>query len=241
MKKPIIVISPQNKPMEKPFDSVYNYSNNFNFSAILRNGGIPVMPSFLNEKEALELMENADGLFLTGGADINPALYGENKLEVCGEVEDKRDLSDYALLKASLKLKKPILCVCRGFQIANVFFGGTLYQDIPSQLKSFVKHSDYENYNNECSHKIIIEKNTPIYNLIGEKEIFVNSLHHQAVKKLASNFKAMAYAEDKIIESRYLLDDYQWLRAYQWHPEMIDSIYGNKIIKDFISESYLEK
>lgn len=237
MKLPLIVLTPQNMPMEEPFDKPYNYSNGYNTSAIVNAGGVPVIPTFLNEEQAMALMEKADGLVMTGGADINPALYGEEKMAECGTVEDARDKSDYALLKAALALKKPVLCICRGCQIANVYFGGSMYQDIPTQLPSRLKHSDYPNYMNEITHTIRIEEGSPLHKLLGKTEIGVNSLHHQGIKDIGSGVVPMAWSDDGLVESWYLDSAYQWLRAYQWHPEMIaGSENSDTILKDFISQ-----
>ena len=239
MKTPIIVLTPQNMPMEAPFDKPYNYSNGYNTSAILKWGGMPVIPTYLDEEQAMTLMEKADGLLMTGGADIDPALYGEEKMEQCGTIEYERDKSDIALLKAALALKKPVLCICRGCQIANVYFGGTMYQDIPTQAPSELKHSFYEypQLTEETTHNIKVLKDTPLYRLFGEEEFGVNSLHHQAVKDLGKGVVPMAYATDGILESWYLDSEDQWLRAYQWHPEMINTGHHSEVlITDFINE-----
>lgn len=236
MKKPIIVLTPRNKPMEAPFDMVYNFSNGFNFNAISNRGGIPIMAGMLDDAQAEQLMENADGLFLTGGADVDPKLYGEEIMECCGKIEYDRDKSDYALLKAALKFKKPIIGICRGCQIANVYLGGTMYQDIKTQVGDKISHPVYDDHRNETTHSINVVKDTPLYNLFGEESFGVNSLHHQAIKDLAPNVKAMAYAPDGIIESWYLESNDQWIRAYQWHPEMQqDNSHNLRIFEDFIN------
>ncbi len=236
MKKPIIVLSPQSKPMEAPFDMVYNFSNGFNFNAISQRGGIPIISEMVDNNQAEQLMEKSDGLFLTGGADVNPELYGEEILNYCGIIEHDRDKSDYALIKAAIKLKKPIIGICRGCQIANVYLGGTMYQDIQAQVGDKINHNVYDEHKNETTHSINIVKDTPLYSLFGEESFGVNSLHHQAIKNLAPNTKAMAFSSDGIIESWYLESNTQWIRAYQWHPEMQqDNSHNLKIFKDFIN------
>ncbi len=237
MKKPLIVLTVQNMPMEEPFDQPYNYSNAYNTRGVLVGGGLPLLPPFLTEELADQLMAQADGLMMTGGADINPDLYGEEKLDCCGSIEDDRDKSDLALLKAALKYKKPVLCICRGCQMANVYFGGTMYQDIATQLSDSIKHSNYAEYGKNNAHTIRIEKDSPLYQLLGEETIGVNSLHHQGVKDIAPGVVPMAWSEDGLVESWYLDSRDQWLRAYQWHPEMIDgNPHSEAIFKDFISQ-----
>lgn len=241
MKIPFIVLTPQNMPMEAPFeDAAYNYSNTYNTRAILKNGGMPIIPTFLSEEQALELMERADGLFMTGGADINPALYKEEVMDCCGKIEFDRDDSDIALMKAALKLKKPILCICRGAQLGNVVFGGSMYQDLPTQRKSDVVHSDYADRENG-THIVNIVEGTPLHKLLGVDTIGVNTLHHQATKDIAPGVVPMAFAEDGLLESWYYDSEDQWIRAYQWHPEMMAPCgHNDAIIKDFIRQCIKE-
>lgn len=237
MKKPLIILTPQNMPMEEPFDLPYNYSNGYNTRGIVMGGGLPVIPPFLTEEDAELLMQQADGLMMTGGADVDPALYGEEKMECCGTIEYDRDKSDPALLKAALKYKKPVLCICRGCQLANVYFGGTLYQDIPTQRPSDVKHSVYvyPDFKQEISQRVNVVEGSPLHRLCGELQLGTNSLHHQAIKDIAPGLVPMAYASDGLLESWYLDSADQWMRAYQWHPEMMDNSSASKaILKDFI-------
>ena len=219
MKKPMIVLSPQRMPMEAPFSGDYHYTNSFNTAAILKAGGLPVLPPFLTEAEARSLMEQADGLFLTGGADIDPALYSQEKAPACGELQPERDASDLALLRAALALQKPVLCICRGFQLGNAFLGGTLYQDLATEFESTVQHRASDRYA-QAVHPVDLAENTPLSGLLGKNRLEVNSLHHQAVRTLAPTLKAMAYAPDGLVESWYLDSRTQWMRGYQWHPEM---------------------
>ena len=223
MKKPVIVLSPQAMPMEQPFRQHYHYTNNFNMSAIRRAGGLPVLPPFLDEAEALALMETADGLFLTGGDDLSPALYGQATLPACGTVDERRDASDYHLLAAALALHKPVLCLCRGCQIANVYFGGSLYQDIPTQYQTTLHHSAYDTYAQERAHTVTLVPGSPLHALLGETAIPVNSLHHQGIRTLADGLAPMAWAPDGILEGFCLTQPKQWLWGLQWHPEMLEA------------------
>ena len=201
MKKPLIVLSPQAMPMEAPFQSSYHFTNRYNIDAIRRAGGLPVLSGFLGQEEAEALLQQADGLFLTGGGDLSPALYGETPKTEFDELDPERDASDYCLLTAALKLHKPILCICRGFQLVNVYLGGTLYQDVPSQYQTDLRHSncDYPDYTRETAHTVRLVEGTPLQRLLGETEFPVNSLHHQAVCQLAPCLKPMAYATDGIL------------------------------------------
>ena len=237
MKRPVIVLTPTNMPMEAPFELPYNYTNAYNTRGILQNGGLPVMPPFLTEEQADQLMSMADGLFMTGGADIDPALYNEEVRECCGTIEYDRDKSDIALMKAAMKYKKPILCICRGCQLGNVVLGGSMYQDIATQYSDKIKHSDYDAHKGEDTHTIDVVKGTPLYDLFGEDSFGINSLHHQGIKDIAPKVIPMAYAPDGLVEAWYYDSDDQWIRAYQWHPEMQDdNTHNNRILADFLRQ-----
>ncbi len=237
MKTPLIILTPRKMKMEAPFENEgYSYSNTFNTDAIVNHGGLPVIPPFLNRQQAEELMAKADGLFMTGGADIDPALYGEETMDCCGEIEYDRDKSDIALFKAAMKLKKPILCICRGAQLGNVILGGSMYQDLPTQIGDKVNHSDYPAYG-KAVHDVKVMAGTPLHRLTGMDVIGTNALHHQGIKKLAPGVIPMGHTEDGLVESWYYDSDEIWIRAYQWHPEMMRSYdVHNLLIKDFIRQ-----
>ena len=236
MKKPVIVISPQTYDVKGlPFELNMYATPEKNAWQLQQRGAIPILPSFLNEEEAEQLMAMADGLFMTGGADVDPALYGEQVEEFCGEIEKDRDVSDMNLLKAAAKLKKPIFSVCRGSQMTNVFFGGKLYQDLATQLGDEIKHPDFFTTKTEESHTVKIVEGTPLHKLLGKDSIGVNSTHHQGYKVLGEKLIPMAYAPDGLVESFYLDDESQWVRCYQWHPEMQDFNENmDKILQDFV-------
>ena len=236
MKKPVIAISPQSTPVALGDFRIKLYSTMYdNADCFIERGALPVIPPFYSYEDAEEFMSHCDGLFLTGGADINPAIYKEQKQDYCGAIQYDRDESDLALIKAATKLKKPIMGVCRGSQLMNAFFGGTLYQDLPTQHPSDIKHTDLAKITKEESHYIDIVKDSPLHKLLGEDRIFVNSSHHQGYKTLGPKSIPMAYAPDGLVESFYLDDSSHWVRAYQWHPEMQeDNPRKDKLLNDFI-------
>ncbi len=236
MKTPFIVLTPAKMKMEEPFDQRYTYTNGYNTEAILRAGGVPVVAGFMTDEQAMEFMAKADGLFMTGGADIEPALYGEEKQPYCATTQPDRDASDHALFKAAMALKKPIICVCRGCQIGNVFLGGSMYQDLPTQLPSDVKHSVYPEYMKEATHTVKVEEGSPLHKLTGATEFGVNSLHHQGIKTIGEGVVPMAWSPDGLVESWYYDSEDQYIRAYQWHPEMsANSVNGINIFEDFMA------
>jgi putative glutamine amidotransferase len=141
---------------------------------------------------------------------------------------------EFAVFKHVFPTQKPVLAICRGMQFVNVALGGTLYQDIPSQLPSAMLHKQSEP-KTEYAHEIQVLEDTPLYRLLGKNTMRVNSFHHQAVKRLGSGLVVMATAADGIIEAAYVPGD-RYFRAYQWHPEgLVKTCADNeKIIQEFI-------
>lgn len=188
--------------------------------AVACAGGIPVMlhPS---EDEAVldQLIESCDGFIFSGGQDIEPALYGEEKLNSCEECMPERDSYEMKFLKLVLDCNKPVLGICRGIQVFNVLLGGSLYQDVPSQLGTAVKHRA-EVVGEAAMHTITVCGNTPLAKLTGDSVINVNSFHHQAIKMPAPGLEIMAKAEDGVVEAVYLPEK-SFAVAVQWHPELM--------------------
>ena len=221
MKKPLIVITPQRMAMEQPYQGGYYYSNSFHCAAVTEAGGIPLIPPFLPEADADQLIARCDGLLMSGGADVVPSLYGQQPIAAIGKTEPDRDESDLILLRAALKYHKPILCICRGFQLTNAYLGGTLYQDLPSQRGGPLDHSREDCYGSAV-HTVTPVPGTPLDELFGSGPLEVNSLHHQAVEQLAPSLRCCAEAPDGLVEAWYLPGEGQWLRGYQWHPELLE-------------------
>ncbi len=210
--------------------------------AIESAGGIPILIPYVKNTDIYDdFIEICDGIFITGGADIDPRRYGKDKNNTCGAIQPLRDEMELYILDEALCKNKPVLAVCRGVQLLNVGLGGTLYQDIPTEYPSEINHTQTEG-RFIPSHKVKIVKDTPLFELIGKDKMTANSFHHQAIMDLAEGLKPMAYAEDGIIEAVYLpARDY--VRGYQWHPErLFDSDGGNrKIFLDFIKACNMEK
>ena len=203
--------------------------------AIEAAGGIPLVFPYVENGDTLELMISAcDGIFFTGGADISPKRYGEEIKPACGEIQKNRDALEFEAFGKAFALKKPILAICRGAQLVNVALGGTLYQDIPSELATDISHRQSAS-ELEFSHSVNINKNTPLAALLGAERIQANSFHHQALKRLGEGLCVMATADDGVVEAVYY-SGAQYIRAYQWHPERLcqKDAYNRKIFDDFI-------
>lgn len=180
--------------------------------AIMKAGGTAVLlPVIYTREQADALLCTLDGIVFSGGVDVNPAWYGEELLNETVEVDPVRDLSDSLLSRAALASGKPILGICRGEQLLNVILGGSLYQDIPSQVEGHGIHGG------GARHLIQIEKGSFLYDILGVETLEVNSYHHQAVKDPAPGIKIAARSEDGIVEAYEA--DRIW--AVQFHPEKL--------------------
>jgi putative glutamine amidotransferase len=192
--------------------------------AVAENGGVPVvLPTIDNEEILRRYLKELDGLVLVGGADIPPAAYGQEPHETVKPLPAQRYDFERKLIGLWLDSGKPILGVCLGMQFTNVVAGGTLIQDIPSQVGKTINHRKY--------HRVRIEPDSSLAEILGGDEALVFSNHHQAVGSLGSGLKVVARSEDGVIEALERLDGGFGLFV-QWHPEQTDdamhrdAIYG---------------
>lgn len=173
-----------------------------------------VVPSLITPDHAADVIAAVAGLMLTGGEDVDPRYYGEARHARLEETDGGRDAVELALYRAARERRVPILAICRGIQLVNVAEGGTLYQDLPTQHPSSVTHAG-----TNARHDLRIEPGTLVERVAGRPPS-VNSRHHQAVKTLAGPLRAVAWAEDGVIEALEWKDQAAgWLVAVQWHPE----------------------
>ncbi|MFD1008506.1 MULTISPECIES: gamma-glutamyl-gamma-aminobutyrate hydrolase family protein [Oceanisphaera] len=190
--------------------------------AIENSGGIPVIiPVMQNQDNLPELLSRLDGLFLTGGSDIDPQLYGELPRAGLGDINPQRDAHELALVRYALAhMDYPILGICRGLQLLNVAAEGTLYQDLASQRPSDLHHT---NWNAPKHHPVFtadISSGSRLAAAFDALAMPINSYNHQAVKELAPGFQATMTAPDGLIEG-IEKDGNRWVCAVQWHPEMM--------------------
>ncbi|MDP3437187.1 MAG: gamma-glutamyl-gamma-aminobutyrate hydrolase family protein [Bacteroidales bacterium] len=188
--------------------------------SVIRAGGVPlVLPITLDPAIMAQMLDRVDGLIMTGGEDIDPLKwFGEEPVPGMGEIVPARDSFDIALIRMAVGRGMPLLGICRGHQLLNVAFGGTLYQDIPSQVKgSSVKHSQ-KAPRYYGTHTINIEKGSLLNKQIGLEKVAVNSYHHQAVKDVAPGFKVTARSVDGIVEAMEKIGSTK-VFSVQFHPE----------------------
>ena len=186
--------------------------------SVVRAGGVPfVMPICKDENIIKKMIENVDGVIMTGGVDIHPFRFNEEPKPKIGEISKERDDFDFLIMKHAFEKNKPIFGICRGIQLINVFFGGTLIQDINSQKNTNILHSQTAP-RDIATHKIKIKKDSVIFDIFG-KSAEVNSFHHQAIGKLSKDFKITSAANDGIIESIEFKKKDRFILGVQWHPE----------------------
>ena len=182
-------------------------------------GGIPVVLPLTEDEQVLgQLANDVDGFLMTGGQAVSPALYGEERLDSCGETLPVRDGMESRLFQLCLERDVPVLGICRGIQLMNVLLGGTLYQDLPSQRPTQTEHHMSPPYDRPV-HQVEICKGTPLFDLIQTERMDVNSYHHQAVRDKAPALQTMAVSEDGLIEA-VCLPERPFVWAVQWHPEL---------------------
>ncbi|MBN2175569.1 MAG: gamma-glutamyl-gamma-aminobutyrate hydrolase family protein [Bacteroidales bacterium] len=177
----------------------------------------------LSYDSALIILKSCDGLLLTGGTDIYPGRHGkEQDTSRCWEPDFKRDSLEFLLVDNAIQLKKPILGVCRGHQVLNVYFGGSLIIDIPSDLDTLIKHMVPDTYG--TYHEIHIKKESLLFDITGRTSGMVNSNHHQGIDVMAVALEGAAFTDDYLIEAVNLkyYEDEPFLLGVQWHPERMD-------------------
>ncbi len=190
--------------------------------AVADNGGVPVvLPTVDDERVLQKYLDTLDGLVIIGGDDIPPEAYGEQSDKTVKPLTKERYEFERKLIARWLARGKPVLGVCLGMQFTNVVSGGTMIQDIPSEVGTKVNHKAY--------HRVQIEPGSSLAKLLGTTEASVLSNHHQAVDKLGKNLRPIAHAEDGVVEALERTDGPFGLFV-QWHPEsMTDLAHRNAI------------
>jgi len=186
---------------------------------------------------AMLLLEKCSGVLMSGGADVHPAYYDQPEDTVLCEIDPYRDTVEMAVLQRAIDLGLPIFGICRGLQVINVFFGGSLYPDIPERFSKAVIHRAEEGAP-ELSHPVSLVANTLIWSLSGVDSSEVNTFHHQGIDRLADNLRATAYSPDKLIEAiEYSQPQgHPFMMAVQWHPERMaaDHPLSAPLAKEFV-------
>ena len=213
------------------------YVNEDYADAVIKAGATPLVLSINDEDSVIdEYINIIDGLILSGGHDVDPRNYEENPNPKLGQVLPERDSFDLKLLKKAKEKNIPILGICRGFQLINVSYGGSLWQDLSYSDKDYIKHNQV--YGPEITtHSIKVEEGTKLHNIFKKDTLSVNSFHHQIIKNLGQGLKLSAQAPDGVVEA-FEDPNYSFLLGVQFHPEMLhrvkDEMQGlfNELVKE---------
>lgn len=198
------------------------YSNNRAYvHAVEHAGGVPILIPFLHDFRMFDtLLPRLDGLLLSGGIDIDPALYGETPHPLCEQPDKELDDIELKLANWALQEDIPTLGVCRGMQILNVALGGTLYQDIHAQRPHSLHHSHRHMSRDYLAHRVNVLSGSRLEQLLGPDSFMVNSLHHQAVHMPGHDVVISGTADDGIAEILEV-NGHRFILAAQFHPEEI--------------------
>lgn len=220
------------------------YVNRDYASSVLRAGGTPLLLPIICDAAAMQQQIAAvDAILISGGQDVQPHHYNEEPSPLLEAVCPERDEYEMAVVKQAFSLGKPIFGVCRGLQLINVVFGGSLYQDItnyfpsaPFQHTQKIKKEDA--HQNDEPHTVDIAQNSWLSSVFEKETLITNSFHHQAVKDLAPGFRVNARAKDGVIEGIEKIDG-SFVMGVQWHPEMMTEKHPDmqKLFCAFVTEA----
>ena len=197
------------------------YLARFYSEAVAAAGGVPVHISLIPDAEVVgDIVSRLDGVLLPGSAsDVDPLRYGREPHTKLGAVHPLKDETDLLLLKELEGRRLPLLAICFGMQVWNVSRGGSLIQDIVSQVPSALKHEQGAP-RERPSHSLSINPESLLGSLAGEVSASVNSHHHQAIEKLGEDLQASAWSADGLVEAVEDVREGRWALGVQWHPEL---------------------
>ncbi len=221
-------------PTTLPFD----YLKRVYFEAIENFGGVPILlPNLTNLELVEDWLKIVKGILVTGGEDVHPSFYSEEILSDKVEVTNERDYLEIELIKKSKEKEVPVLGICRGPQIINVAFGGSLYQDLALRKEFTLEHNNSGKPKYSNRHQIVIAESSKLHNILGKKEVWVNTYHHQILKNIAPGYIASALSkDDQVIEA--IEHKNSRIMAVQWHPEMmLEEESSQRLFKWLIDEA----
>ena len=203
--------------------------------AIENAGGHMTIALPNSEDSIATLMSEVDGLFLTGGDDIHPKHYGETfEPHYNGKVDEPRYDLENKLIGVALERNMPILGICHGMQMINVYFGGSLHQDITHEVPSPLTHDNRGNFDRSyLAHNVTLEEDSTLARIMEKASIMTNSMHHQGIDRLAIPLTAVGKTRDELLEA-FEMKDYPYLIGVQWHPEELFDSASKLLFSSFI-------
>lgn len=217
-------------PTKATLDQLY-------LDGVTNAGGLPYLLGSVSEDLVKPTLEGLDGLLLSGGGDVEPQAYGAENTH-SRYTDETRDHSEIALAQQAVAMGMPVFGICRGLQILNVAFGGTLHQEVQGDDEPHPWSTDVDAVDMLARrHTVQLEDGSELARMYGATEISVNSLHHQAADQVADIFKVTATANDGTVEGLESADGSGSVVAVQWHPEKILSEGGAVLFADFVSRA----
>ncbi|HLF26813.1 MAG TPA: gamma-glutamyl-gamma-aminobutyrate hydrolase family protein [Anaerolineae bacterium] len=221
--RPLIGITAfETRRIDPPHLPIYALNQQY-VLAVAAAGGVPlIIPPNLDEASLYALFARLNGLLLSGGGDIDPAHYGEAPHPALGHVSADRDRIELALTRRAIELETPLLAICRGVQVLNVALGGSLIQDIPTQVPDALPHAFDETQfpRAHLAHAVHIESGVQLHQVMGVDRAEANSWHHQSIRQVAPGLQVVARAPDGVIEA-VELSGHRFVIGVQWHPESL--------------------
>jgi putative glutamine amidotransferase len=238
MPQPIIAITTKRENNSLPLMTVKeNY-----VQAVIQAGGTPVLiPLGIDDTQIEQISRMADGLLLPGGGDVDPAKFNGTPHNRIGGVSQQLDHIELELVHYARERSIPLFGICRGCQVINVAFEGTLFTDLDDQFGKVLQHSNH--YYSKLPHTVSIQSGTRLSRIITEQTIQVNSLHHQGIDRLGSGLVVNAVASDGLVEGVEAPGE-SFLVGVQWHPEALpEDDSARALFKHFIdaARAYAEK
>ncbi|MDQ6882748.1 MAG: gamma-glutamyl-gamma-aminobutyrate hydrolase family protein [Candidatus Dormibacteraeota bacterium] len=225
---PTLAIPPGPKPARFGINQSY-------VRALAAAGCAPILiPMHLPPDRLRAIFDRLDGIVFPGGADVAPSEYGEEPIGELNVVEEARDHTELQLARWAFETDLPTLGICRGQQLLNVALGGSLFQDLKAQGTTLEEHSDADGRARAALvHRVRLEPDSRLAHLIDETSLEVNSLHHQAVKRIAPPLRVSGWADDGVIEALESAER-RFLIAVQWHPEeLADLPWAQRLFRSF--------
>ncbi|HEV2349380.1 MAG TPA: gamma-glutamyl-gamma-aminobutyrate hydrolase family protein [Terriglobia bacterium] len=222
-----IAVSVAEKEKAKGKESPY-------FKALLTAGALPEEIRLVTAGAPNFRAEDFDGILLGGGEDVDPALYDEEKRYDNVKTNRQRDDFELKLLELAQESQLPVFGICRGTQLINVKFGGTLYQDLEKDAEVEIDHKQ-NGARSDATHGVTLTEPESLLAESFHGHCQVNSFHHQAIKRVGRGLKVTAYSEDGLVEAVEAAEGFPYLVAVQWHPEEIaDQPEQKKMLRQFL-------
>lgn len=216
------------------------YLSRYYSEAVEAAGGAPLHLSLIPEPDYIEsVMDGLDGILLPGSdSDVDPLRYGQQPHPALGAVHTLKDQTDLLVIEAAERRQMPLFAICFGMQVLNVSRGGTLIQDLRSQVPDAIKHEQGAP-RDRPSHRVRFSEKTKLASIAGTLDAVVNSHHHQAIESVGANLIATAWASDGVIEAIEDPRNDRFVMAVQWHPELgwKDDELSQRLFRSFVSQT----